>query len=669
MNKTLRIPALVLIFGWFASCGPQPAGVPTPTPNLRPSTTVTSTASPLPAMSILSISPGLEETGRYISLISGGDVDTEIVSGARRTGNGQVLSSADGNTVSDGFIQFNIDDSVFFAGRPTPSVKIEIEYLDEGTDLFTVQYDAAGGGPYGNGTFKESRPVVKTASGGVKTAAFVLKDVYFGNRDNGADFRIADMFDGAETIRKVTVTLLPVPTVINVDECGADPRDDLPDSDAIQACVNRAMDGDTVTFTSGEDTPGYKGYLIDKTIFLEAVAARRYLTFTSTDPDNPALLRAGAGLKGFVVRLFARSRIGNPGEIDYITISHLHLDGNRAERICLGPDGVYDGVGDNWGSYLPECTQGGDPWCAPGTLDFFGAMDWSDPAQDYAGHPDRWSTGNMVEDMHITNTECGTALGMGGADNIILNTIVETAGDHVHAAGCAQTDPDNEGIGDWSDGITFNGPGHLILNNTVVDPSDVGIVFFGGRATVIRGNTIRVTAGNHGAFAAIAIHPWSLGDVSFGQVRGNTVMSEGDSTCGNLHAGINIGPHMWGGACVNNVSTAAIGNASCSLEPVQPAAALCPASGPCQIWASTSAGSTYLLSDNHVTGAHINYLVEGLDQAGTLVDTGNVSNTPRRSDWGAARTGCNGVFWGPTDRVAHHPSLPGWTDLRIHCER
>ncbi|MFA5875058.1 MAG: hypothetical protein WC832_13950 [Anaerolineales bacterium] len=147
------------------------------------------------------------------------------------------------------------------------------------------------------------------------------------------------------------------------------------------------------------------------------------------------------------------------------------------------------------------------------------------------------------------------------------------------------------------------------------------------------------------------------------------MVSEGDQTCGGIHAGSNIGPHMWGGACLNNVVTPDIGNPSCSLEPIQPRGSLCPSSGPCQVWASISENATYLLADNNVTGAHINYLVEGLDQIGTLIDSGNVSNTPRWSDWGAARTGCNGVHWGPTDKIAHQPSLPGWMDLLIHCER
>jgi len=310
-----------------------------------------------------------------------------------------------------------------------------------------------------------------------------------------------------------------------------------------------------------------------------------------------------------------------------------------------------------------------DSWCRPGTLDLAGASDWSDPNQNYPAHPDQWSTGHLIENVHITNTECGTAFGMGGAGNVLYHNVVETAGDHVHVGGCAETD-DEEGVGDWADGITFDGPGHLIMNNTVVDPSDVGIVFFGGRQTVIRDNTIRVTAGNHGAFAGIAIHPWGLGDVSFGQVTGNTVVSEGDQVCGGLHTGINLGPHMWGGACLNNVVTPAIGNrGSCSLEPALPGGTLCLSTGVCQLWASVSAEATYLLTDNNVSGAHVNYLVEGLDEVGSLVESGNVSTAPRWSDWDAARHGCGGLTWGPTDRIAHHPSLPGWTDLRVHCER
>jgi hypothetical protein len=168
-------------------------------------------------MSKLTISLGQKTTGQGISLDAGGDVDTEFVSvgnpatGARETGNGQALKAADGNTIPDHYMQFIIDDAVLFKGKPTSSVRLDIEYFDQGTDTFTVQYDAASGGPNGNGTFVETDPIIKTNSMQFKTASFVLNDIYFGNRDNAADFRISDRGDGAEIISRVTITLLPVP--------------------------------------------------------------------------------------------------------------------------------------------------------------------------------------------------------------------------------------------------------------------------------------------------------------------------------------------------------------------------------------------------------------------------------------------------------------------------
>ena len=661
MKWTTRLPNAILLLALLAACNmpASPSLTPGRTSTPQPSTP-TPSVTPLPALSVLSISPGQEQTGKYLSLSSGGDVDTRLLTvgspafAARQTGNGQPLAADDGNTTPDSYIQFNVDDAALFEGQPTSSVRLDVTYYDEGTDTFTVQYDGAAGGAYTDGTFLETRPVYKTNSLTFKTASFVLKDVYFGNRDNGADFRIADQRDGPETIRQVALTLLPVPNVINVDTCGADPFDDLPDSTAIQTCLHKLKDGDTLTFTSGENSPGYRGYVIDKTIFLETIVTKNYLTFTSSAPSNPALLTASADLKGFVMGLEARSSLtaGDAG-IQYLTISHLHLDGNRQARACMGSDGNIDGVNDNWGSYLPyECTVTGDPWCSPGTLELIGNQ-----------------VNNVVaDDLHITDTECGTAFGMGGTSMVIMNTTVETAGDHVHAAGCASTDSDQDGVGDWSDGITFAGPDNLILGNTVVDPSDVGIVFFGGRSTVIRNNTVRVTAGNHGAFAGIAVHPWQFGDVAFGQVAGNTVVSDGDTSCGGIHAGINLGPQMWGGGCSFNNSSA-VGTATCTAEPVQPKGSPCPANATCQKWAYVPAGTTYLLTDNTVTGAQINFLVDGVDLVGELVQGGNLSHTPRRSDWGASRTGCDGVFWGPTDFVAHDPTLPGWTNIRIHCER
>lgn len=624
------------------------------------------------------IALGTPNTGQGISQHDGGDADTEAISGfegGRRTGNGRSLPAADGNNVPDFYMHFRVDDPIIWAGEPTSRVRIDVVYLDRGQDLFTIQYDAQSGGPLGDGRFKDGAFMAKSDTQQYQTAVFSLCDAHFANRNNGADFRIDDRGDGAETIRDVTLTLLePLASrKINVDSCGANPWDSEPDSEAIQACIDQACDGDTITFTSGTDTPGYQGYVIDKTVFLVATSARRNLIFTSTDPANRARLQANANLNGFLVRLYPRSRVVDPGSIDDITISHLVLDGGRDVRRCFGPDGISDGVGDNWGSWLPECPAVDDPWCKPGTLSMGGAMVWEDTTQNYLATPALWGTGLVVDGVLVLNTECGTAVHLDGAGGIIENSVIEGAGDHIHAPGCIPND-DDEATGGWSDGITLAGPGHLVQNNTILNPSDVGIVFFGGRNSRFIGNTVRVGAGNYGAFAGIAIHPWIFGDVSGGVVTGNQILNEGDSACGGIHAGINIGQHMWGGGCFWGAHPSAVGNANtCVLDPPPPSGSWCEGGAMCQEWAHVAAEESLTLTDNFVAGAQVNYLVEGLDLMGTFIESGNTSGSPRMTDWETATAGCTieGVThsWAAIDRVAFHPTLDGWTAQRIHCER
>ena len=144
----------------------------------------------------------------------GGDVDVKMVALGRTsekvfiTGNGDVMPVVDGNVDPDCAMRFDIDDELMFAGKPTPKVKIEIEYLDNGTDTFNVQYDSFYGERSDGNIFTDSQIVTKTGSGEFKTAKIILNDAFFANRQYGGDFRIWDRFDGAETIRWVKVTLL-----------------------------------------------------------------------------------------------------------------------------------------------------------------------------------------------------------------------------------------------------------------------------------------------------------------------------------------------------------------------------------------------------------------------------------------------------------------------------
>jgi hypothetical protein len=647
------------LVGVLAACqlmsNPTPTTVPTNTPTAKPPPPVEAITSNEPLE--LSITLGNENISNGITQDSSGDVDTIVVQvdggEARQSGDGTALPSADGNSVPDSYFQFNVDDDLMFAGSPTGHVRVEVDYLDQGTDTLTLEYDALPTS-VSKGTFAGGGAVAKEDSGETRTAAFNLCDANFANRDNGADFRIGDDANGAETIREVRVIGLESgAATIRVDGFGANPLDDQPDSDAIQRALDSSCSGDTIVFTSGVTTSGYQGYLVDKTLFLTGMSAKHDLTFTSSDPENHALLRATKDLKGYVVRLFARSRFSSYQDIYNTDFGYIDVHGGRDVRACMGPDGIGNGVGDNWGSWLPECDQYDDPWCSPGNIAFDGGY-----------------SGVVAHDFVSQQGECGSGLAFfvgDGTNNSIQNVTIDTVGDHVHVGGCANTDSDGD-YGGWSDGMTVEGRNLLITNNTIINPSDIGIVSFGGANTIISNNTVKITPGNYGAFGAIALHPWDQADTSGVQITGNTLTSEGDSRCGGLHVGINIGSHMWGGGCVRGFVTGTYGNPTCSSNPDPDQVAPC-MGNTCQIWAVLPEGKTFTLRDNRITGAHINYLVEGFLIKGQFIDENNISIAPRQSDWDASRLGCEGVFWGPYDKVAHHPSLPGYADLSIHCER
>ncbi len=621
-----------------------------PSPTSAPTAEAVDTSEPVS----LSITLGDPVKANGISLDGGGDVDTIPVEiegvAARQSGNGIALMSVDGNNIPDNYLQFNVDDSKLFKGSPTSRVRLEVDFVDSGVDTFSLQYDAQPTAGF-NGVFAGGGSVVKSGSGEIKTAVFNLCDAYFGNRDNGADFRIVDDGNGAEIIKEVRLLGLDSAlSTVYVDDFGADPMDDQPDSDAIQAALDSTCSGDTVVFTSGRNTVGYKGYFIDKTLFLSGMSAKHDLTFTSSDIENHALLKATADLKGFVVQLFARSRFNDTRNLYNINFGYIDIHGGRDVRVCMGADGVGNGADDNWGSWLPECDVPDDAWCSPGNLAINGVVE-----------------NVVVHDLIDEQGECGTGLAFNGRNGTIENVTIDTVGDHVHASGCVNTDDDGD-YGGWSDGITLAGPGNKIINNTIINPSDIGIVHFGGKDVTIANNTIKITAGNYGAFGAIALHPWDQADTSGVKITDNTIISEGDTYCGGLHTGIDIGPHMWGGACLQSSRPGSYGNPSCSNDPEPAEAAPC-SGGTCQEWLFLPQGGTLTMTGNSVTGAHINYLIEGLIIEGQFIDENNTSNASRQSDWEAARLGCNGIIWGPKDKVAHHPSLSGYTDITIHCER
>lgn len=108
--------------------------------------------------------------------------------------------------------------------------------------------------------------------------------------------------------------------VINVDDYGANPYDDQPDSRAIQSALNSLNSGDTLMFSSDVGAEGYQGYLIDQTLFIIWDTSHTDIILTSSDPDSPAELQATEDLLGFVIRLYSRKQWWHsPGLIDNIT--------------------------------------------------------------------------------------------------------------------------------------------------------------------------------------------------------------------------------------------------------------------------------------------------------------------------------------------------------------
>lgn len=684
---------LILVLALLASsCSQQPdspkATPPTSTP--VPTDEPTSTPPPeeekisQPEISIWEVSyaPGEQESG--LSLGNVGDADVEVVDlpdesrQGWRTGNGLALPAADRNDTPDGYIQFAVDDQILFEGSPTSRVVFEIEYLDEGTDTFLIQYDSP------TSPFTDGFSIYKEDTGEVKTVALPLCNVYFGNRNNGYDFRISDDLNGPDTILRVTIRLVEESeegVMIHVDSCGASPYDDQPDSDAIQTCINQACSGDTIRFTSGRGDQGYTGYLVDKTIQLVFPIVKSDLTFESTDFDNHALLQATADLKGDVVRLYPRFYINSPGLIDKITFHHLDVDGNRDERVCTGErlpgqeQAVGDGQNDNAGSWLNDCTEENiaDAYCAPGSLSLGGGVDVDDPDQDYLRNPDSWSTNFVVQHVVISNTECGTAFGFSGAEFLIDSVTIDISGEHTHAPGCELTDPDDP-VGAWGDGITYSGPAHRLINNLVMDASDIGMVSFGGRNVLISNNTIMARPGNYGMFAGIAVHPNTLGDIGGLEVSDNQIMNEADPNCGGIHAGINLGVHTWANGCMGDPVGATYGIAEdCTNFSPAPQGALCDTDTYCRTWGHIPEGETLTMKHNHVHGTQVGYIISGLDILGELDISGNEVENLQLVDWEGDRN-CEWepgytYNWGVIDFVAFNPSLEGWVEQMMFCLR
>lgn len=121
--------------------------------------------------------------GRHLMQWDGADCATEAKELAGR-----------GCRVATGmYMLFGVDSALAGDGAQ-PAVVIEVDYLDEGTGAFFLEYDSTDETVLKvaerPGAFKETAPVEFRGSGEWRTATFTLPDARFSDRCNGGDFRI-----------------------------------------------------------------------------------------------------------------------------------------------------------------------------------------------------------------------------------------------------------------------------------------------------------------------------------------------------------------------------------------------------------------------------------------------------------------------------------------------
>jgi len=160
-----------------------------------------------------------EHQDEELKIVLGGDQDFEIIemddgTHVFQSGNGIVLPSDGDNDIEDWYLTFDIDDNLLFELPEEGHVRVEVEYLDQASELdltnhwFVLQYDAHSGGGSGDGRLKDTEIVELKDTGEFKNVVFDLNDARFANLISGHDFRF-NPGDGNVTLRKVTVSYYP----------------------------------------------------------------------------------------------------------------------------------------------------------------------------------------------------------------------------------------------------------------------------------------------------------------------------------------------------------------------------------------------------------------------------------------------------------------------------
>lgn len=296
--------------------------------------------------------------------------------------------------------------------------------------------------------------------------------------------------DAASTIN------ICVPKRKNVTICpgvSADPTGNVAASDALQACVNATPAGGTLAIPAGT-------YLVNNKIEINKPMSLRTATVSDSEiqcgKSVPcATLLASSNFSGINGMLYVPHFGG-------VYIDHIAIDGNRFARLAS----------DN----ARRCV---DPNTFGGTLYGYNAQVMNCP-------------GCKFTNSYSARALCGTGMEWNGDSATINNNLFVSNGDH-------------ETRLLWADGLTIhNANDSVIVNNTIVDSTDVGLMMGRLERSYVKSNMIlQQRARTYAAFMISSFNSPNLGVYTNADMSFNYIGCEP----GKCFYAVNLGGHAWKG--------------------------------------------------------------------------------------------------------------------------
>jgi hypothetical protein len=264
----------------------------------------------------------------------------------------------------------------------------------------------------------------------------------------------------------------------------ANPNDNVPDDDALNACLAA---GGTIKLV-----PGSPGYIIATGL----TVAQDGTTLTSAAAPGMAKLVADGSLAAFLLYAFRQ---------DALEVSYISFDGNRPARDIVG---------------------------------LCGKANSANRANTSSNISLQLVTNGAFHHNRSTGTLCGTAFGFHGSGFVIEYNLIDENG---HGIG-GELDAGRGGE-PWSDGMTLGLCEDTVVRfNTVVDATDIGIVDGGGEGCQITNNYVYSVSRHAGAGIQLGVFTYEgNGDHLNSLVSDNRIFGSG----GLVSIGLSFGAHPW----------------------------------------------------------------------------------------------------------------------------